>query len=101
MMQTYFDYGTLDMHPGQEAGDRYQKILETMIKDMQREIPDSGIYVWDNVAQKDGHLSVHTAQGTKIFFEKRVEGPTLAEWVYDAVNGNVNSYGLDLVNKNY
>lgn len=101
MMQTYFDYGTLDMHPGQEAGDRYQKILETMIKDMQREIPDSGIYVWDNVAQKDGHLSVHTAQGTKIFFEKRDEGPTLAEWVYDAVNGNVKSYGLDLVNKKY
>lgn len=101
MMQTYFDYGELDMNPGQEAGDTYQKNLENMIKDMQREIPDSGIYVWDNVAQKEGHLSIHTAQGTKIFFEKREEGPTLAEWVFDAVNGNVKSYGLDLVNKKY
>lgn len=101
MMQTYFDYGTIDMHPGQEAGDRYQKNLKTMIQDLQKEIPDSGIYVWDNVAQEDGHLSIHTAQGTEIFFEKRDEGPSLAKWVSDSVNGNVKSYGLDLVNKKY
>lgn len=101
MMQTYLDYGTLNMTPGQKEGDRYQNILKTMIEDMQREIPDCGIYIWDNVAQKEGHLSIHTAQGTKIFFEKREEGSTLAEWVSDAVNGNIKSYGLDLVDKKY
>lgn len=101
MMQTYFDHGALEMHPGQEAGDRYQEILANMIKDMQREIPDSGIYVWDNVSQEEGHLSVYTAQGTHIFFEKREEGPSLAEWVNDSVNGDVKSYGLGLVDRNY
>lgn len=101
MMQTYLDDGTLNMDPGQREGDRYQNILKDMVEDLQKEIPDCGIYIWDNVAQKEGHLSIHTAQGTNIFFEKREEGPTLAQWVFDGVNGKIKSYGLDLLDKKY
>ena len=53
------------------------------------------------MAQKEGHLTAHTGTGTKIFFEDRKEGPTLAEWVRNAVNGDVKSYGLGLLDKSY
>lgn len=101
MMQTYFDYETMNKYPSQVEGDQYQKNLKAMVDDMKREIPDCGIYVWDNIAQNEGHLSIHTAQGTKIFFEDRVEGVPLVQWVIDAVNGNVKRYGLELLEKKY
>ncbi len=100
-MQTYFDFGEYCKNPGQVEGDQYQMNLTKMVKDLQSNILRCGIYIWDKVAQKSGHLTVHTAQGTKIFFEKRGENPTIAEWVDAAVNGDIDSYGLNLLEMEY
>lgn len=98
-MQTYFDKGGMLSEIGQAEGDRFQMLLSEMVQNMQEEIPGCGIYIWDDVAQKEGHLTAHTGTGTKIFFEDRKEGPALVEWIRNAVNGDVKSYGLELVDK--
>lgn len=100
-MQTYFDKGGMLSEIGQAEGDRFQMFLSEMVQNMQEKIPGCGIYIWDDVAQKEGHLTAHTGTGTKIFFEDRKEGPALAEWVRNAVNGDVKSYGLELLDKSY
>lgn len=86
---------------GKKEGDRLQALLKESVERMQSEIPDCGIYIWDKESQKDGHLTVHTALGTKIYFEKFHSGKSIADWMFDAVNGDVKTYGLELLDKQY
>lgn len=102
--QVFFDKGSntdLPSKIGKAEGDRFQQLLKKMVSDMQEKIPGCGIYIWDEETQKDGHLTVHTATGTKIYFNKRGENPSIAQWLQDAVGGNVKSYGLDLLDKKF
>lgn len=102
--QVFFDRGSEGDIPakiGKAEGDRFQQLLKKMVADLQENIPGCGIYIWDEVTQKDGHLTVHTATGTKIYFDKRGEDPSIADWLEDAVNGKVESYGLELLNHVY
>lgn len=102
--QVFFDEGCKRDIPakiGKVEGDRFQQLLKKMVADMQEKIPDCGIYIWDEETQKDGHLTVHTATGTKIYFEARGEDPSIADWLENAVNGNVESFGLELLDCDY
>lgn len=102
--QVFFDNGSNTEMPlkiGKAEGDRFQQILKKMVADMQEKIPGCGIYIWDEETQKDGHLTVHTATGTKIYFNKRGENPSIANWLQDAINGNIKTYGLELLNKSF
>lgn len=102
--QVFFDRGSEGDIPakiGKAEGDRFQKLLKKMVADLQENVPGCGIYIWDEETQKDGHLTVHTATGTKIYFDKRGEDPSIADWLEDAVNGKVESYGLELLNHVY
>lgn len=102
MAQKFFDSGLNSALPekiGKTEGDRFQQLLKKMVMDMQEKIPDSGIYIWDEVSQKDGHLTVHTVTGTKLYFDKRGEDPSIAQWLQDGVAGNVKSYGLKLLDQ--
>lgn len=102
--QVFFDEGSQKDIPskiGKTEGDRFQQILKKMIEDMQEKIPGCGIYIWDEESQKDGHLTVHTATGTKIYFNKRGKDPSIATWMQDAMNGNIKNYGLDLLDKTF
>lgn len=104
LAQTFFDSGMTSALPekiGQAEGDRFQGLLKKMVIQMQEKIPDSGIYIWDEVSQKEGHLTVHTATGTKLYFEKRGEDPSIAQWLQDGVAGDVKSYGLELLDQSY
>lgn len=102
-VQKFFDMGSNNTlgKIGKEEGDRFQKLLKKMVEDMQTKIPSSGIFIWDDIGQKEGHLTVHTATGTKVYFDKRNRDTSISEWLEDAVNGNVKSYGLDLLDKEY
>lgn len=86
---------------GKAEGDRFQQILKKMVADMQEQIPGCGIYIWDEEAQADGHLTVHTATGTKIYFDSKSRNPSIAQWLENAVNGNVESFGLELLDRNF
>lgn len=104
MAQRFFDEGSQKDMPltiGKAEGDRFQQLLKKMVADMQEQIPGCGIYIWDEETQKDGHLTVHTATGTKIYFDKRGENPSIAEWIENAINGNLESFGLELLDRNY
>lgn len=102
--QVFFDEGCQSDIPakiGKAEGDRFQQLLKNMVADMQEKIPDCGIYIWDEETQKDGHLTVHTATGTKIYFDARGEDPSIADWLENAVNGTVESFGLELLDCDY
>lgn len=102
--QVFFDRGSEGDIPakiGKAEGDRFQQLLKKMVADLQENVPGCGIYIWDEETQKEGHLTVHTATGTKIYFDKRGEDPSIADWLEDAVNGKVESYGLELLNHVY
>lgn len=86
---------------GKAEGDRFQQILKKMVADMQAQIPGCGIYIWDEETQADGHLTVHTATGTKIYFDSKSRNPSIAQWLENAMNGNVESFGLDLLDRDY
>lgn len=104
LAQVFFDKGSnIDMPSeiGKAEGDRFQQLLKKMVTDMQEQIPNCGIYIWDEETQKDGHLTVHTATGTKIYFDKRGENPSIAQWLQDAVSGNIKTYGLELLDKSF
>lgn len=104
MAQRFFDEGSQQDMPlkiGKAEGDRFQQLLKKMVADMQEQIPGCGIYIWDEEMQADGHLTVHTATGTKIYFDSKSRNPSIAKWLEDAINGNVESYGLELLNCEY
>lgn len=99
MAQRFFDEGSqqdMSSKIGKAEGDRFQQLLKKMVADMQEQIPGCGIYIWDEETQADGHLTVHTATGTKIYFDSKSRNPSIAKWIEDAINGNVESYGLVL-----
>lgn len=104
MAQRFFDEGSqkeMSLTIGKAEGDRFQQLLKKMVADMQEQIPGCGIYIWDEETQKDGHLTVHTATGTKIYFDKRGENPSIAQWLENAMNGNVESFGLESLDRDY
>ncbi len=104
MAQRFFDEGSKKKMPtkiGKAEGDRFQQILKQMVSDMQKQIPGCGIYIWDKKTQSDGHLTVHTALGIKIFFDSKERNPSIAKWLENAIEGNVESYGIELLNRKY
>lgn len=104
MAQRFFDEGSQEDMPltiGKAEGDRFQQILKKMVDDMQEQIPGCGIYIWDEETQADGHLTVHTATGTKIYFDSKSRNPSIAQWLENAMNGNVESFGLELLDRDY
>ena len=104
MAQRFFDEGAqqaMVLNIGKAEGDRFQQILKKMVSDMQEQIPGCGIYIWDEETQADGHLTVHTAAGAKIFFDSESRNPSLAQWLENAMHGNVESFGLELLDRDY
>lgn len=104
MAQKFFDEGSqneMQLKISKAEGDRFQMLLKKMVSDMQEQIEGCGIYIWDEVTQKEGHITVHTAAGTKIFFDDKSRNPSLAKWLENAINGNVESFGLELLNIEY
>lgn len=102
-MQAVFDSGKNDLPSsiGKKEGDRFQALLKESVEKMQTEISNCGIYIWNKETQKDGHLSVHTALGTQICFEKFQNDKSIIDWAYSAVNGNIKTYGLELLDKSF
>lgn len=104
MAQRFFDEGSrqdMPLNIGKAEGDRFQQLLKQMVTEMQTRIPGCGIYIWDEETQKDGHLTVHTITGTQLYFSERGKDPSISEWLEATVSGNVESYGLELLDIKY
>lgn len=95
-LQTYLSGGRLVF--SKMAGERYQHDLATACERLRREVPGIGIYVFDAPGgPKKMNLTRHCAIGDKTYRVALIDGKSPADWVWDAVNGDVRSYGLQLL----
>ena len=94
--QAYIRTGT--MTKDKENGDLFQKDLAEMIKCLQKNIPGIGIYIWNYAEDTETHTTQHTIISSNVF-DKLEDGVSVADWIYAAINGDVQSHGLVLLEK--
>ena len=99
-MQNYFD--TSIMEVDEEVADIYQQIL----KDTIPKFKDAGVslFIFDGIGYYDDtrNMTAHTIIATPVVwipFEE--QNKSVAEWLTDAIDGNLKDYGVDLVDKVY
>ena len=83
-----------------ENGDLFEADLKAMVSGLQENIQGVGIFIWDglpyNPFNKKLDLTQHTILSTS--FTKDLSGDvSIADWIWNAVEGNVESYGLELL----
>lgn len=92
--QAYINYGKMEKNKAN--GDLFQKDLKDMVNSLQTNIPNVGIYIWDYKADSSTKNTQHTIISSD-FLVKLEENKSVADWIIDAVNGNVKTYGLNLL----
>jgi len=98
MFQTYFDNGT--RRPvDRKALDVFHDYLKDMVSEFQKQIPTGGLFIWNDIlADEELGSTEHTTEfGEELHWNHNGHG-SFAKWIDDAVNGQVNTYGLDLLN---
>lgn len=92
--QAYINNGKMDKT--KELGDQFQQNLKDMVKGLQENIPDIGIYIWsfnqDEVTQNTQHTII-----SGNVFDKLGNERSVCEWIYGAVMGDVQTIGLELL----
>ena len=86
------------MDKNKELGDKFQKDLKEMVNALQENIPGIGIYIWSLNEDTQTGNTQHTIISSNVF-DKLENGVSVGEWIYNAVNGDVKSYGLELLDK--
>ena len=94
--QGYINNGKMENNKAN--GDRFQADLKEMVAGLQTNIPNVGIYIWDYKADAETKNTQHTIISGD-FLVKLEEDKSIADWLIDAVNGNVKTYGLHLLDK--
>ena len=94
--QSYIDSGKMDRT--KELGDVFQRDLKEMVNGLQTNIPGVGIYIWSFEEDPDTHNTQHTIISYNVF-DKLGNDRSVGEWMFDAVNGDVRTYGLELLDK--
>lgn len=88
------------MDKTKELGDQFQNDLKDMVEGLLANIPDVGIYIWSFNEDDKTKNTQHTIISSNVF-DKLGNDKSVCEWIYDAVNGNVKSYGLGLLDNEY
>ena len=92
--QAYIRTGT--MTKSKENGDLFQKDLAKMVKGLQENIPGIGIYIWNHAEDAETRNTQHTIISSNVF-DKLEDGVSVADWIYNAINGDAQSHGLALL----
>lgn len=92
--QSYIDNGMMDNT--KELGDRFQIDLKEMVQGLQTNIPSVGIYIWDYGKDEETGNTQHTIISSNVF-DKLGNDISVCEWIYKAVNGDVQTIGLELL----
>lgn len=92
--QSYIDNG--EMLQSKELGDQFQVTLKEMVQKLQTNIPTIGVYIWSYAEDPKTGNTQHTIISSNVF-DKLGNEKSICEWIYDAVNGNVQNYGIDLL----
>ena len=88
------------MGTSKEYSDKFQKGLKKMVLDMQDKLDNPGIYIFEYGLKEDTTGTQHQILPGNVF-DKLSGNKSAAEWLMDAVNGDIGSYGLDLLDKEY
>ena len=94
--QSFINTGKMDKT--EALGDRFQADLSEMVAGLQANIPGVGIYIWNYGEDPETHNTQHTIISSNVF-DKLEDGVSVADWIYAAVNGDVQSHGLALLDK--
>ncbi|MFS0751666.1 pectin acetylesterase-family hydrolase [Oceanobacillus sp. 1P07AA] len=100
-VQNYFDTG--NMETDEERADIYQQKLKETIPKF-KEQAGAYLFIWDGLPWYDDprNLTMHTIIATPDFHTKFENvDMSISEWAWNAVNGKLEDYGLDLVDKTY
>ena len=92
--QSYINTGKMDQTKA--LGDQFQKDLAKMVADLQENIPNVGIYVWSCGEDESTGNTQHTIISSNVF-DVLEDGISVADWIYAAVNGDVQTHGLELL----
>ena len=92
--QSYINTGKMDQTKA--LGDQFQKDLDKMVADLQENIPGVGIYIWRCGEDADTGNTQHTIISSNVF-DALEDGVSVADWIYAAVNGDVQTHGLELL----
>ncbi len=84
------------MEKNKENGDIFQKDLKQMAEDLQNNIPGIGIYIWNYDQDSSTGNTQHTIISSNLF-DKLEDDISVAEWIIAAVDGDVSSHGLHLL----
>lgn len=98
--QNYFDNGKMEVD--EDVADCFQQIL----KDTIPKFKEAGAYlfIWDGLQYYDDprNMTMHTMIATPYCLSKLDNQElSLAEWLMNAVNGELKDYGLNLMDKKY
>lgn len=96
--QSYIDSGKMDKT--KELGDNFQRDLKEMVSGLQTNIPDVGIYIWCYGEDENTHNTQHTIISANVF-DRLGNDRNVGEWISDAVNGDVKTYGLELLDRTF
>ncbi|HEM3702444.1 TPA: esterase [Streptococcus suis] len=99
-VQNYFDTGVMGV--SEKEGDIYQQILKDTIPQFKEY--DVSLFIWDGISWYDDprNLTAHTIISTPaVWFPFEVQGQSIAGWLKDAIDGKLNDYGVELVDKVY
>lgn len=87
-----------------QAGISFQHELSQMCQQLMETIPDVGIYIFDqpiqgkeNAQKRSDGLTTHCIGLSNLAETLQVDGCTVQEWVWDAVNGTPRKIGLSLL----
>ena len=92
--QSYIESGKMDKT--KDLGDQFQENLAEMVRGLQENIPSVGIYIWSYNEDAETHNTQHTIISSNVF-DKLGNEKSVCEWIYEAVNGNIYKYGLELL----
>ena len=96
--QSYINSGKMDKT--KELGDNFQRDLKEMVNGLQTNIPDVGIYIWCYGEDENTHNTQHTIISANVF-DRLGNDRSVGEWIYDAVNGDVKTYGVELLDRTF
>lgn len=101
-LSSYQNYYTNNIFEADNViGDTYQNNLKTMVRELQS-IPNTKILIWDGYNDKeDTNLTGHTLMFMPMFYSDSLNGITMAEWVMDSIDGNMDNHGIDLLDRQY
>lgn len=100
-VQNYFDSGVLDVD--EAKADIYQQTLKENISKF-KEQAGAYMFIWDGLPWYDDprNLTMHTIIATPyVFAPFDGQDVSIAEWIKNAVDDQLQDYGLDLVDKEY